>query len=335
MPPLLHQIRRGILGLVIFMVVAVASHMLVTSEGIVDSLYFVVVTVSTVGYAEKSNAPTAVKLLNMGTIVIGAVVVGYTINLIAQSMIEGQIRQALGIQRMTNQIKQLSGHTIVCGFGRIGKTLADELNRHHKDYVIVDRDPEIVASACDDHLLVVSGDATEEETLIDAGIKRAASVIIALSGDADCVFLTLTARNLNPKLRIIARGEQPATEAKLRQAGADQVVLPAVIGARRMAALVTRPHAAEMLEHFTNHEKLDADLEELVVPPGCQLAGNTVRGAAARHKHHLLVIGIRRANGAMLFNPDADTVLEAGDTLIVMGRRTDINAFRSAFEIAN
>ncbi|MEM8864567.1 MAG: potassium channel protein [Planctomycetota bacterium] len=324
---LLHQIRRGVAFLAAFAMISVGLHMAVTGEGLLDSIYFFVVTVSTVGYAEKSQAPAAVKLLNMGTILVGAIAVGYTINLVATSMIEGQIRQALGIQRMTREIKQLSGHTIICGFGRIGRTLAEEFGRRGKDFVIVDQDPDVVAGACDDNLLVVSGDATEEDTLLDAGIERAETLIVALRGDADCVFLTLTARNLNPQLKIIARGEQTATEVKLRQAGADQVVLPAVIGARRMAALVTRPHAAEMLEHFTNHEKIDANLEEITLPTGNALVGKTVRETAARQQHHLLVIGIRRSDGELLFNPTADCDFREGDTLIVMGRREDIEAF--------
>ena len=140
--------------------------------------------------------------------------------------------------------------------------------------------------------------------------------------------MTLTARNLNKDLRIIARGEQKATETKLRQAGASEVVLPAVIGARRMAAMVTRPHAAKMIDHFTDHDKLDADLEELTVLPESPLVGRTVRETAARQRFQLLIVGIRRADGELLFNPDPDADFRSGDALVVMGNRADINAFR-------
>ncbi|MEN1681690.1 MAG: potassium channel protein [Planctomycetota bacterium] len=330
---LLHQLRQGLLFLAVFAALSVGGHMWVTGEGVLDSFYFFVVTVSTVGYGEKSDAPPALKLLNIGTIVVGAVAAGYTLNLVAKSIIEGQVRQALGIQRMTREIQQLSGHTIICGFGRIGETLAGEFLRRGTEFVIIDQNPEVVTEACDENLLVVAGDATEEETLIDAGIKRATTLVVAMQGDADNVFLTLTARNLNPRLKIIARGEQAATEKKLRQAGADQVVLPAVIGARRMAALVTRPAAAEMLEHFTDHDKLDADLEEICVHPDSGLIGKTIRETAARQSHNLLVIGIRTADGQIQFNPDPDQALHTGDTLIAMGRRADIQDFRSTYVI--
>ncbi|MEM6329664.1 MAG: potassium channel protein [Planctomycetota bacterium] len=330
---LLNRIRRGLTALAVFMAAAVAGHMLVTREGLLDSIYFVVITLSTVGYSETSQADPATKLLTIATIGVGFVVVGYTFTLIFQAMVEGEIRQALGIKRMTTEIKQLQGHAIICGFGRIGQTLAEELYRRGRRYVVIDQNPEVVSAMCDEHALVVQGDATEEDTLIDAGIERASTLVIALASDADNVFLTLTARNLNAGLRIIARGEQKATEKKLRQAGADEVVLPAVIGARRMAAMVTRPHAAAMLDHFTNHEKLDAELEEISIPDSSTLVDQTVRETAARQKHRLLVIGIRRADGQMLFNPDADSPFHGGDTLVVMGRRADIEAFCHAHDL--
>ncbi|MEM6798121.1 MAG: potassium channel protein [Planctomycetota bacterium] len=326
---LLVRVRRGLHFLALFTAVAVVGHMLMTGEGLLDSVYFVVITVSTVGYGETSQADAATKLFTIATIVVGVGAVGYIGTLLVQAMVEGEIRQALGIERMTNEIKQLSGHAIICGYGRIGQILADELRRRGKSFVIVDQDPDVVAAASDDRELVVSGDATAEETLLDAGIERAKTLIVALASDADNVFLTLTARNLNGDLRIIARGEQRATEKKLRQAGASEVVLPAVIGARRMAAMVTRPHAAAMLDHFTDHEKLDAELEEFTIPEASGLVNRTVRETAARQRHHLLVVGIRRSDGALLFNPDPDASFQAGDTLVVMGKREDVEAFRA------
>lgn len=330
---LLLRIRRGLSFLAAFVLVAVGGHMLTTGEGLLDSLYFVVITVSTVGYAETSTADAGTKLFNIATIVVGTVAVGYVVGLIIQAMVAGEINQALGVRRMTLEIKQLSGHAIVCGYGRIGQTLAAELERHNKPFVIVERRPEAVQAICDEDRLVIAGDAAEEETLRDAGIARADTFIVALPDDADNVFLTLTARNLNPDLHIIARGEQPATEKKLRQAGANQVVLPAVIGGRRMAAMVTRPHAAEMLDHFTNHEKVDADLQELTITTASPLVGQSVREAAARQKHHLLVVGIRRADATFVFNPDADDRFQDGDTLVVMGKMSHIREFQATFAL--
>ncbi|TWT90747.1 Voltage-gated potassium channel Kch [Pseudobythopirellula maris] len=330
---LLHRIRRGVTFLGGFLVVAIVGYKFLTGGTWLDAVYFTVITVSTVGYGERSEVGPVVQLFTIAVILLGVAGVAYTFGLVVQSMVEGQINRALGLRRMTREIEHLTGHAIICGYGRIGQTLAQELARRDKPFVLIDQDLEITAAAADDGLLVVTGDATDEDVLLDAGILRANTVVVALKSDADNVFLTLTARNLNRKLKIIARGELAATEKKLLQAGADRVVLPAVIGARRMAALVTRPHAAELLEHFTDHEKLDAQLEELLIVPPCDMIGQSVREAAARQRHKLLVIGIRRADGRMLFNPEPDDRFENEDTLVVMGRRTDIEAFQRLHKI--
>lgn len=332
---LLRRIRRSLTFLGAFFAIAVVWHKWLTEGTWLESIYFFVITVTTVGYGEESSTSPEEKLLTIVIILVGVIGVGYTVGLIVQSMVEGQINRALGARRMEHEIHQLRDHAIICGYGRIGQTIADELARRNKPYVIIDADQEIANSAAEEgNRLVVVGDATDEDVLQEAEITAASTIVIGLRSDADNVFLTLTARNLNPTLRIIARGEQAATEKKLRQAGADQVVLPAVIGGRRMAALVTRPNAAEMLEHFTNHEKIDVDLEELRIPDGSPLIGNTVRELAARQRHNLLIVGIRRSGGAMVFNPDPGDKFESNDTLVVMGKCDDVDAFQRAQRLA-
>lgn len=317
-----------------FFLVAVVSYKWLHECSWLDAVYFFVITVSTVGYGEQSQFDSDEKIFTIAVILVGVISVGYTVGLIVQSMIEGQIDQALGARRMEQQIEKLSGHAIVCGYGRLGNTIAEELKRRKKPFVILDSNPEVVGAALEDGHLAILGDATDEEVLSHASIDKAETIVIALRSDSDNVFLTLTARNLNSSMRIIARGEQVATEKKLRQAGADQVVLPAVIGGRRMAALVTRPNAAEMLEHFTNHEKIDVDLEELRIPSGSPLVGSSVRETAARQHHNLLIVGIRRSGGTMVFNPDPDDRFEAEDTLVVLGRVEDVQSFQRSQRLA-
>ncbi|MEO0530133.1 MAG: potassium channel protein [Planctomycetota bacterium] len=331
---LLLRIRRGATLFGAFFVVAVCAYRAVAGGSWLDAVYWFVITVSTVGYGEVSTNPPPVQILTIAVIAVGVVLLGYLVGLIVQSMIEGQIEEALGARRMEHQIEQLTQHAIVCGYGRLGQTISDELARRKKPFLILDADTDVVSHALEEGHIAMLGDATDEEVLLHAGIKRAQTIVIALRSDADNVFLTLTARNLNPTLRIIARGEQVATEKKLRQAGADQVVLPAVIGGRRMAALVTRPNAAEMLEHFTNHEKIDVDLEELRLPEGCPLIGKAVRDTGAKQQHNLLIVGIRRSGGTMVFNPNPDDMFEVGDTVVVMGRVDDVKDFQRSQRLA-
>ena len=327
---LLSRLRRGLTFLGGFFVLAVIGYKYLTHCDWVTAVYFVVITMSTVGYGEKSNVDAEVQLFTIGVILVGGFAGAYAVGMVIQTMIEGQFNQLFGVRRMNREIENLSGHTIVCGCGRIGRTIAGELARRKKPYVMIDKEADIINQALLQHELVVVGDATDDDVLIQAGIERAECLVIALQSDADNVFLTLTARNLNKELRIIARGEHSATEKKLRQAGADQVVLPAVTGGRRMAALVTRPHAAELIDHFTNHEKIHVDLEELRIHESSDLVGSTVRETAARQRHNLLIVGIRTEDGDMVFNPDPDAKFNAEDTLVVMGRSTDIEAFRKS-----
>ncbi|MEQ8846365.1 potassium channel protein [Botrimarina sp.] len=324
---LLSRLRRGAIFFGAFFVLVVVGYMLLTEASLVEAVYFFVITVSTVGYAEKSSLEPTMQLFTIAVILVGVASAGYLVGLFVQSMVEGRIEEALGVLRMEQKIQNLKRHAIVCGYGRLGRTIAMELRRRQKPFVVIDNDPDLVEAARDEGILAVVGDATVEDALLEAGILNAETIVIALRSDADNVFLTLTARNLNAGLRIIARGEQVATEKKLRQAGANQVVLPAVIGGRRMAALVTRPNAAEMLEHFTNHEKIDVELEELRIPAESPLVGKTVRETAARQRHNLLIVGIRRADGTMVFNPEPDDQFEADDTLVVLGREEDVKAF--------
>jgi voltage-gated potassium channel len=241
---------------------------------------------------------------------------------------EGEIERVMGARRVTRELQHLNGHVIICGFGRMGQILAEDLTSHGVAFVVIDVDERQIADGEELGYLTVTGDASDEDVLRAAGVERAKTLVSALDSDADNVFLTLTARTLNRDVRIIARGELESTQRKLFQAGADRVVLPAVIGARRIASMVTRPHAAEVIDQMTDRKILDVDLEEVAVAETSRLAGTTVRSADPRHRHQVLVVAVRKPSGEMIFNPDAGQELCAGDTLIVMGRSEAIAGFR-------
>ncbi|HWA99199.1 MAG TPA: NAD-binding protein, partial [Pirellulales bacterium] len=254
----------------------------------------------------------------------------YTLGGFWNMMAEGEVDRALGIYRSSRAIERLENHVIVCGYGRLGRVLAGELKAEHCRLVVIDSDGERVTLAAGEHL-AYTGDATEEEVLQACGIERAQSLVTALPTDAANVFITLTSRNLNPKLQIIARGESTSSQKKLMQAGADRVVLPAITGAQRMAAMITRPSALEFVELVAGRAVMDVEIDEMTVSPQSPLIGRTVAQTEARRRHGLLIVAVRREHGGLVFNPDAEFAFAAADTVIVMGKPPLIAKFREEY----
>jgi len=248
---------------------------------------------------------------------------------------EDEVQRALRNRRITRGIDQLSGHVIVCGMGRTGEILAQELTSFEEPFVVIDNDPAKTELAGEDLArLVVTGDATEEGTLETAGITRAKTLISVLPSDADNVFITLTARNLNPKLQIIAKAELRSSEKKLRQAGADRVVMPPVIGGRRMARMVTRPTTARWIDLFTDRSAtMGIELDELVIAEQGGLVGKSVADAAVHRDHNLLILAVEHVDGSMDFNPGGNYVFQPNDTVILVGSREDTEAFRKSLKV--
>ncbi|MEM9659751.1 MAG: NAD-binding protein, partial [Planctomycetota bacterium] len=318
-------------------VFAAAGHYLLTDGSLLDSIYWTVITVSTVGYAHRTPAGVGPleQIFTIVVIIVGTIAVGYTLGMFLQVAIEGQIERAMGVRRMNREISRLNEHVIICGFGRIGQYLAESLDRQQMQFVVIETNAEAAAEAKEEDYLCIEGDATEEEVLWVAGVHRARTVVVALHSDADNVFLTLTARNMNPELNILARGEQPATEKKLLQAGANQVVLPAVIGAHQMSDLILRPNAASFIYGVGRHPSLDAEMEELQITASSALVGQTIRNAGTRKKDAVLIVSVHRQEGEQIFNPDADFEFHAGDTLVVIGKTAAVREFRKTYGMSD
>lgn len=295
----------------------------------------VVITIFGVGYGEvKPISEPGLRLFTMFVIVAGTSSAVYIVGGFLQMVTEGEINRALGARRMTKEIKTLEHHIIICGFGRMGVLLARRLQEAGRSLVVVDREEERIQQAQALGYLVRLGDATDERILEEAGIARAAALATVLPNDAVNVFITLTARNLNPKLMILARGERSTTEKKLLQAGANRVVLPAAIGATRMAHLITHPASVDFLEMDNSLSSLNeilaqahVQLDELVVSPHSELVGASVGTVEVRGKGVFLVVALRREDGEMLIHPGLDVFVHVGDTLIVMGRQGDMPQF--------
>ncbi len=323
----LRRVRFGAIILAIVFFAAVVTYR-VAGRGWLDAIYMVVITISTVGYGETSSLSPVQQWITIGVIVFGISAAVFTFGGFIQMTMEGELQRTLSHGRTTRAIERLNGHVVICGFGRIGQILAQELKSKKQPLVIVDNDPEAVNEAQALEYLAFVGDATEETVLIAVGIERAQCIVTALPNDAANVFITLTSRNLNRSVQIIARGEYQTTEKKLLQAGANRVVLPAAIGALRMAAMITRPSTIELMEIVAGQSVLDVEIDEVIVSATSQLAGKTIGEAEARRRHGLLIVAVKPAGGPMVFNPGPETAFRPGDTIIVMGRLEDIDRFR-------
>jgi voltage-gated potassium channel len=289
----------------------------------IDALFMVVITIFGVGYGEVRNEGPGLRLFTIGIILAGCTSLIYLIGGFIQFLTEGEIQRVLGIRRMNAEIEKLKSHVIICGYGRIGRILAADLEKAGCKFVIVEAEEERVAEADAKKYLVCKGDGTEEGTLNRVGVERARVLATVLPNDASNVFITLTARNLNPKLEIIARGETPSTEGKLFQAGATRVILPAHIGAERIAHQILHPSTENLLSNNVALKNLDAQLgslgihiEEIEIPENSDLIGSSLSDVETRSRAQFLVVAIHRAEGQDIVHPRPDTVIQAGDHLI-------------------
>ena len=330
-PSAFRGFRRSLLYLLAMLSLAVTGYLLY-GWSLIDSVYMVVVTVFGVGSGEvRPLTDTTGKILTMLVIVGGTSAVVFVIGEVVRFITQGEIMKAIGELRKSRQVEDIRGHAIVCGFGRIGQTLAQELSMSKFPFVIVDTDDTRLAQAEESGYLFVKGNATEEETLQRAHVDRASVLATVLPQDTLNVFITLTARNLNRHLRIIARGEQPSTEKKLLQAGADEVVLPATIGGTRIANSITRPSTMKFLgdnRGLISDElrQLGVEIDELRLHKHTHLAGKTILDLQNLAAGNLLAIALRRADGSIIRSDFLDKVLEPDDSVIIIGRVNSLPA---------
>ena len=267
---------------------------------------------------------TAGQIFTIILIFGGFGIVLYSASLIAREIIEGEFQRTFGRRKVQRQIEQLSDHFIVCGFGRMGRIVCKELVAKPVPFVVIEQNPEALRNVEAEQFLVVEGDATEDQVLLQAGIKRARGLVSALSTDSDNVYVALTARELNSDLLIVARAEDERSERKLLHAGATRVVSPYVIGGHRMAHALLRPAVLDVIDLATHYRSIELQIEEVQIPKGGVGVGATLQDSGIRETLGIIVIAIKKPNGEMLFNPRADVCIVEGDRLVVMGQTTNL-----------
>jgi voltage-gated potassium channel len=296
------------------------GYMTIVGLGFTDALYMTVITLTTVGYREVGSLGPSGQYFTMALLVSGFGVVIYSGTLLARDLIEGELQRGFGRRRVQRAIAKVTGHVIVCGYGRMGRMVCRELLAKPAEFVVIDRDAEALRLAeADGHLCIV-GDATEDTVLETAGIRRARGLVSALSTDADNVYVVLSARELNAELVIVARAEDDRSERKLLHAGATRVVSPYAIGGHRMAHALLRPTVLDVIDLATHSHGLELQIEEVQVTPGSFCDGMTLQTSGLRQAAGLIVIAVRKPDAETAFNPAPDLPLAAGDRLVLMGQ---------------
>lgn len=296
-----------------------------------DALYMTVITLTTVGFQEVRPLSIAGRIFTIGIVGSGVLLVTYSVTFLVGLLAEGKLGEFLKKREVRHMLETIKGHFIVCGCGVVGSEVVAYFERARVPYVVVEKDREKIDRTLltHPHLLFIEGDATQEEILKEAGIERAQGLLALVGSDPENVYITLTARHLNPHLRIVARAIAPESIDILRRAGADYVICPQKIGAIRLASAALRPQASFFLDLLLRSETLDLAIEEIEVHPHSPICGKTLEEADLPKRFGLLVVAIKdKEGGTFAFNPGGATRLNPHDTLIVIGRVEEILKLR-------
>ncbi|PMP67373.1 MAG: potassium channel protein [Thermodesulfobacterium geofontis] len=316
-----------VLGVITF---GTVGYITIENMDILNALYMTVITVATVGFKEVKDLSKAGKIFTILLIFSGFGVFAYAMTIGAKILIEGEIREVFKKRKMKKEIDALKNHYIICGYGRMGKILSKEFKANKVNFVVIEKFEENVKD--EEGILYLIGDATKDEILKEAGIERAKGIISLLPSDAENLYVVISARFLNPKIYIVARATDEEAKNKLKMAGANKAICPYHIGGLRIAHTVLRPNVVDFLEFATRSEFTEIQIEEISISKNSKLVGKTLKDAQIGREFGIIVIGIKRADGKIEFNPSADTVIEVDDILIVIGKAQNLFEFSQVAE---
>lgn len=318
------RLRFGCGLLALVLVVGTVGFMLIEGWTMLQALYTAVLVVSTLGFSDLRPSDAPGQLLTIGLILLGVGTLYYLVGALAQNVIESQFDWNRR-RSMEQRVAHLHDHLIVCGFGRVGRQTCEQLRRQNSTFVVIDSEEHRIAQLVELGYMYVRGDASNDEVLKRAGVGRAQALLTAVQTDAANVYITLSARALNPKLFIVARAATAEAEHKLTIAGANRVISPYILGGRSMAGHALRPAVMDFLDVLVHSDEMEMWLEEIAIGPQSWLNGMSIGDAELRQTTGIIVLAVRRAGGQMQVNPPDAAQLHEGDTLIVLGSRDDVH----------
>lgn len=318
------SILVGIVALLIVVAIGVVGFHLIEGWTLPESAYMTIISITTVGFSEVHPLSTHGRLLASFVILFGVGTIFYTTTMLGRFIIEGEFRGTVKRRAMNKQIEQLKGHSIICGYGRTGRVVAEELKADGFSFCVIERDRSKEEMLADAGYPYVIGDATEEDVLAQAAIDRAHDVMGLLDSDADNLFLTLNVREMNPQARIITRAENETARRALQRAGAHKVIEPFKLFGNRVLQAAVRPTISEFFELVGDRGHLSLIMEEIQIGPGSLLLGKSLADARIRSEYGVIVIAFRKRDSDMVFNPKASEILGEGDRFAVIGEEQDL-----------
>jgi len=318
------RLRLALLSLLALVALGTIGYRAIEGWSTLDALYMTVITLATVGYREVHTLNTAGKVFTIVLIAFGVSIVFWAVASLFEAVVSEQLWHTLLRRRMENQISKLREHYIVCGYGRMGQEIVRVFRQLKVPHAVIEINPAQLPTLEAQNIPHIVGDASDDKVLLAAGIKRAKGLVTVAPNDEDNVFITLTARGLNPDLFIVARSILEENEQKLKRAGADRVTSPYITGGRRMAFAALRPHVVEFLDATIHADDVVFELADVSVRSSSPFAGKPIRESQIRESSGATILAVRAADGTLNYNPRSDTVLREGDVLILVGTPAEL-----------
>ncbi len=316
--------KKVAVGIFLVLLIGTFGYRVIEGWPLLDGLYMTVITITTIGFKEVHDLSRSGQVFTLLIIIFGIGMVTYAVVSGTSMLIEGQVYKILTRRRSMKAIEKIESHFIICGFGRMGSFICDQLQSREIPFVVVENRPEVQDRIMGMNYLLSPGDATEEDVLLGAGIRNAKGLVSVLDSDAQNVYVVLTARELNPDLEIIARAGEEAASKKLIRAGATRVISPYKIGGMRMVMSIIKPEVMNFLEVAMDHKQFDIELEEVRVAEDSDYSGKKLIETDIRKELNLIIIAVKKKSGQMVFNPGPSTVINGSDVLIAMGDRSKL-----------